>query len=91
MDVELANRLDRIERALQVIVERETKKEHYSTLEFAAIVGRSEFTCREWCRLQRLHASKKKSGRGQHFAWVIAHDELLRYQREGLLPLRTHS
>jgi hypothetical protein len=34
-----------------------------------------------------VHAEKRKSGRGPHPAWVISHSELLRFQREGLLPL----
>lgn len=45
-----------------------------------------EFTVREWCRLGRIRAEKGQSGRGAFPAWVIAHQELLRYQREGLLP-----
>ena len=87
MSLELENRLERIEQALQALLQRETKKEWYEVEEFAAIVGKSAYTCREWCRLGRVHATKKNSGRGQHFAWVVSHDELLRYQREGLLPL----
>ena len=58
----------------------------YTTEEFAALVGKAEFTTREWCRHGRIRAEKRQSGRGKHCAWVIAHDELLRYRREGLLP-----
>ncbi len=81
------DRLDRIERLLCSLVEREQVRQWYCVDEFARIVGRSEFTCREWCRLRRIAAQKKTSGRGKHASWVISHEELLRYQREGLLPV----
>ena len=48
----------------------------------------AEFTTREWCRHGRIRAEKRHSGRGKHCDWVIAHDEMLRYRREGLLPNR---
>jgi hypothetical protein len=78
--------LSKIEAMLAVLIERHAVPEWYSTSEFARIVGRSEFTCREWCRLGRIHASKRLSGRGSSMTWRISHEELLRYQREGLLP-----
>ena len=81
----LEDRLEKIESMLVVLVERQQVREWYSVEEFARIVGRSEFTCREWCRHGRIHAEKKDSGRGAYAAWVISHTELLRYQREGLL------
>ena len=83
----LEDRLERIEHLLCCLVEREQVRQWYSVDEFARIVGRSEFTCREWCRLRRIAADKKASGRGKHASWVISHAELLRYQREGLLPV----
>ena len=49
----------------------------------------STIVCCEYCRLGRNRAEKKKaSGRGKHASWVISHDELLRFQRDGLLPDR---
>lgn len=86
-------RLDRIEAMLTSLVERERTREFYSTDEFARLVGKREFTVREWARLGRIHAQKRRSGRGAFAAWVISHQELLRYQKEGLLPdiIRTHS
>jgi hypothetical protein len=81
------DRLDRIERLLCSLVSREPVRQWYGVDEFARIVGRSEFTCREWCRLRRIAADKKASGRGKHASWAISHAELLRYQREGLLPV----
>jgi hypothetical protein len=83
----LEERLEKIESLLVVLVERQ-HREWYSVEEFAGIVGRAEFTCREWARHGRIRAEKRLSGRGAFPAWVISHDELLRYQREGLLPLR---
>ena len=81
-------RLDRIEHMLTALLERETTKEFYSTDEFARRVGKAEFTVREWCRLGRVRGTKRKSGRGGHTSWAISHDEILRYQRDGLLPDR---
>ncbi len=85
---ELIERLERIEAAVLALVERQAVKEWYSTEEVAKILGKSEFTVREWCRLRRIHAEKRQSGRGAFPAWVISNQELQRYQREGLLPLR---
>jgi hypothetical protein len=54
-------------------------------------VSRAPFTCREWARLGRIRAEKRGSGRGRHLAWVIPHAEVLRYQRDGLLPLTANA
>ena len=84
----LLERLERIEAALALLVRERTAKEWYTTEEVARIVGKAEFTVREWCRNGRIMAEKRISGRGAFPAWVISHQELLRYQREGLLPAR---
>ncbi len=84
----IEERLERIEAQLLMLCERQQVREWYSVEEFARIVGRSELTCREWCRHGRIHAEKKFSGRGAHTAWAISHEELQRYQREGLLRSR---
>jgi len=81
-------RLQRIESMLVVLVERQTIKNFYEVEEFAKSVGKSSFTVREWCRLGRIRAEKKLSGRGAYARWVVPHAELLRYQKEGLLPYR---
>jgi hypothetical protein len=81
----------KIEEKLNVLIERQIVKDWYSTSEFAQLVGKAEFTVREWARLGRILAEKKASGRGAYASWVISHAELVRYQREGLLPFKiTH-
>lgn len=84
----IEERLEKIEAMLGVLVERQTVRDWYTTEQVAQLVGKAEFTVREWCRLGRLKAEKRMSGRGAYPAWVIGHAELLRYQREGLLPWR---
>ena len=78
--------LRQIQETLDRLVARETVREFYSTDEFANLVGRAEFTVREWCRAGRIQAEKRSSGRGSSLAWAISHDEFLRFQRDGLLP-----
>jgi hypothetical protein len=84
----LRQQLDKIEAMLATLVDRERVKDFYEIEEFAKLVNRQPFTCREWARLGRINASKKDSGRGPHARWVVSHEEVLRYQRSGLLPLR---
>jgi len=84
----IEERLEKIEAMLVVLVERQQVREWYSVAEFARIVGRAEFTVREGCRHGRIRAQKKESGRGAYPSWAISHGELLRYQREGLLPVQ---
>ena len=87
MTMTIEQRLEKIEAQLAVLVERETVKDYYGVAEFAALAGRAEFTVRQWCRLGRIVALKKKSGRAGHSGWAISHFEWQRYQREGLLPV----
>jgi hypothetical protein len=79
-------RLEKIESLLVALVEREQVRDWHTTQEFAKAVGKAEFTIREYCRLGRLRAEKRQSGRGAYPQWVISNAELLRFQREGLLP-----
>ena len=83
---DFAQRLDRIEQMLQSIIEQRTTKDWYTTAEVAKVLGKAEFTVREWCRLGRVRAEKKKCGRGVASEWIISHDELTRVRNEGLLP-----
>jgi hypothetical protein len=84
---DVLERLDRIEAALETLVREKTVKDWYSTTEVAALLGKADYTVREWCRLGRIHASKKAYVRGAHPEWLIAHEELTRVRSEGLLPL----
>lgn len=79
-------RLAKIESLLVVLVERQQEREWYTTQEFARMVGKAEFTIREYCRLGKLKAEKRQNGRGEHRQWVLSHAELDRYRRNGLLP-----
>ena len=79
-------RLEQIESLLVVLVERQQVKEWYTTNEFAKAVGKAEFTIREYCRLGRLRAEKRQSGRGAYPQWVLSQAELERYRRSGLMP-----
>jgi len=82
-------RLDRIEAMLAQIIDQKTTKEYYSTSEVAKILGKAEFTVREWCRLERIWAEKRQCGRGNKPEWKIHHEELSRIKNEGLLPKGT--
>ena len=81
---EVVERLSRIEAVLQTLVREQTIKDWYSTAEVAVLVGKAEYTVREWCRQKRLLASKKAYTRGAHPEWLISHVELLRFRNEGL-------
>ena len=87
----LQDRLLRLEEAVSSLVElvrdQRTIKDSYTTVEVASILGKKPYTVREWCRLQRVNASKAMCGRGCEEEWRISHEELLRIQSEGLLPI----
>jgi hypothetical protein len=83
---EIVRRLDGIEAMLETLLRQHTVKDFYSTTEIAELLGKAEFTVREWCRLGRIRAQKRLSGRGPHSSWVISHEELVRLRREGLFP-----
>ena len=58
---DVSERLQRIEQMLELLVQQRTVKEWYSTAEVAKILGKAEFTVREWCRLKRIYAEKKNA------------------------------
>ena len=83
---EIERRLDRIEKMLESLVNQRTIKEWYTPAEIGQLLGKAEFTVREWCRLGRIHARKKPCGRGVAGEWIISTEELTRIRNEGLLP-----
>jgi Helix-turn-helix domain len=82
-------RLSRIENLLAELVGRQRVKDWYSTSEVGDILGKSEYTVREWCRQHRVRAGKRACGRGRAKEWIVSHDELTRLKNEGLRPVRT--
>ncbi len=86
--VEQTNRqLATVAQGLSELLQLRTVKDYYTTAEAAKILGKAEFTVREWCRNGRVRAEKKGSGRGKYQSWVVSHAELRRIQRDGLLPI----
>ena len=85
-EAEMTARLTRIESLLLELTKHESRKEYYSTSDVAQLLGKAEFTVREWCRLGRVWAEKRACGRGSSKEWMISHQELCRIQSEGLLP-----
>lgn len=87
---DLASKLARIESVLsdvhELVLNRQTIKDSYTTLEVAKVLNKKPYTVREWCRLQRVNADKAMCGRGSEEEWRISHEELVRIQNEGLLP-----
>ena len=74
--------------AIQSLLASDTKeKDWYTVSEVAEVLGKAEFTVREWCRLGRVYASKRECGRGNCQEWIVSQEELQRIENEGLLPL----
>src|SRR4029079_6597327 len=78
-------RLTRIEATLTMLVQQQAGKDYYTTDEVARILGKAEFTVREWCRLGRVRGEKKGRGRGEHQSWVLHPPSLPRIQKGGLV------
>jgi transposase len=79
---ELVERLDRIERRLELNVE----KEAYTVEEAAERLNRSPWTVRQWCNKGQVEDAYKVHGKGRTGEWRIPHAELVRLQNEGPLP-----
>jgi Helix-turn-helix domain len=87
IDEHLVSRLDRIEDTLRLLLQERVVQQYYSTADVGRLLGKAEFTVREWCRLKRIRAEKRATGRGRSLEWMIPHEELERIRAEGLLPL----
>jgi hypothetical protein len=87
----LEERQTRIEALLHelrdLVVSQQTIKEWYTPSEVAQILDRRPYTVQEWCRLQRVNARKRPTGRGDADEWEISHDEVERIRNHGLLPI----
>ncbi len=86
ISIDLVERLKRIEAQLDILVEQKQVQEWYDTKTVAEILERSAYSVREWCRLGRVYAEKRRCGRGTSKEWMISHEELERIKSEGLLP-----
>ena len=86
----LATRLEHIDEKLDRLAKcaapQQPIREYYSIAEFAELVGKRQYTVREWCRLHRINAEKCETGRGDAKTWKISNEELQRYRNHGLLP-----
>lgn len=80
-------RLATLEENVQELIQEHPGREWYSVEEFAELVGKAEFTVREWCRHGRIRAEKQPGGRGSYASWVIGRAELDRYRAEGLISV----
>lgn len=83
----ITKQLSEIKASLDLLVQQRTVKESYTPQELAGLLNRRPYTVREWCRLGRINAEKCACGRGGEREWRIPHEEVLRFQREGLLPI----
>lgn len=79
----LDDRLAKIEESIGPAFQREW----FSVSEVAEMLDKKPFTIREWCRLGRINAQKRKCGRGRTSEWVVSREEIQRYLNYGLLPL----
>ena len=86
LDERLARSESMVEEVRDILKNQQPQKDWYSVAELAALLGKAEFTVREWCRLGRVHANKRQCGRGNSQEWIVSHEELTRVQNEGLLP-----
>jgi hypothetical protein len=58
----------------------------YLTKEAAKLLGKAEYTLREWCNNGRINATKREERRGGAALWSVSAEELARIRDEGLLP-----
>jgi excisionase family DNA binding protein len=61
-------------------------RESYTVEEVAKMLGKSEYTVRQWCNEGRITATKCAERRGGTALWRISTEEVARYKDEGLLP-----
>jgi excisionase family DNA binding protein len=76
---EVLRRLEELQTSLVVLVTQPAAKAWYTTGEVAQILGKSDYTVREYCRKGQVRAEKSANGRD----WLISHDELMRLRNHG--------
>jgi hypothetical protein len=86
LDAQLAKMTTILGRVTELVEAGIEEQQWFTTTEAAELLGKAEFTVREWCRLGRINADKKPSGRGPAGEWTISRNELTRIRNEGLLP-----
>jgi hypothetical protein len=84
---QILGELNQFKEMVSQLLSKPKTKDWYTPAEAAELLDRAEWTVREWCRNQRVHAKKRSGGRGKALEWIISHDELVRIQNHGLLPL----
>jgi transposase len=80
----IMDRFNQLEQRLSLAV----VKESYTTEEVAQRLERAEWTVRQWCNKGQVAGAKKVRGRGRMGEWRIPHEEVVRLQNEGPLPLK---
>ena len=87
---------DLLEAIHAAVVERRDRPESktasqqgFTPTEAAELLGKRPYTVREWCRLRRIKARKRPTGRGEAEEWEISFEEIERYKNHGLLPMPT--
>jgi hypothetical protein len=83
----LSEEMKRMNGVLEELLKRQTIKEYYDTEEFADLTGLKPKTVRDYLNEGRLKGQKKQCGHGRSKQWAIPHEELLRFEREGRLPV----
>lgn len=86
----LSQIVDLITEVRDLLLNQRVVRDYYSTEQAAKMLGKANWTVREWCRQGRIYAEKRYSGRGKARDWVISHAELQRIEKEGLLPSGKH-
>ncbi len=62
-------------------------REWFSPEEIGRMIGRTADCVRDWCRMGRIGARKRATGRGSYLAWEIHTDALAEYLDHGLRAL----
>jgi len=77
---EVVNRIRELEKTVSPIwqhYEHETPAKDWHTIaEMAEILGKAEFTVREWCRRGRVCASKQAWSRRNSHEWIVSREEV---------------